>query len=181
MDNEKNINDNETANTAEEFDRTGGVYQSVNAHTIIVRQGGVQTANSDQLTIRQGGVMNARTGHLELTQSSAGLVQTDNAQMNTSSATALVARGDILMDQSNAKILVAGGEVKMDQAASMLMVSNKVSMQNSGTIFIFARQVEGDLKTVFGPKETVVFAVISGLIAGTMMMLGNLFRRKRRG
>jgi len=174
----KSNSDNATPDIVN-IERSGA--QTVNANHVTLRQGGVQSVNSDQLIIRQGGVVNARTARLEMIQAGAGMVQTDNAQLTTSTTTALIARGGVQMDQSTARVLVAGGEVSMDQGGSVLTVANNVRMKNSGTIFLFARQVEGNVKPVFGPRESMIFGAIAGLVAGTIMLLGNIFRRRRRG
>jgi hypothetical protein len=60
------------------------------------------------------------------------------------------------------------------------MVANNVNVEGaSGIVFLFARKVNGNVTTAFGPRESVLFGAVAGLVAGVMLMLGGLFRRKK--
>ena len=92
----------------------------------------------------------------------------------------MIASGDVTMDQSAARLLVAKGAVNMDQGGSVFTAANQVNMQNSGTVFLLARKIEGDVNTVFGQRESILFGAVAGAVAGTIMMLANLARRRRK-
>jgi hypothetical protein len=172
-----------TSTTAAPDDVTirGAEAKTVNATHVTLRQGGIQSSNSESLTIRQGGVMKATTDHLDMVQAGAGMVRTGTATLTASKAAVMIASGEVRMDQSSARMLVAGGPVSIDQGASVFTISNNARVQNSAVVFLIARNVEGDIKPVFGQQESILFGAIAGLVAGTLIMLGNLFRRKRRG
>jgi hypothetical protein len=85
------------------------------------------------------------------------------------------------LDQSMARVLVAAGDVKMDQSGAALLVANNVHTESgAGTVLLIARNVEGNVTTLFGRQESIIFGVAAGAVAGVILMLGNLFRRRRR-
>jgi hypothetical protein len=64
----------------------------------------------------------------------------------------------------------------------MVIVANNVrTTGTSNTLFLFARNVEGNVTTAFGQRETVIFGTVAGIVAGFILLLGGLIRgiRKR--
>jgi hypothetical protein len=154
--------------------------QSISATSATLRQVGVQNATAERLVLRQGGIVKANAETLEMLQASAALVQTGSARLTASNSGAVVAGGSVNMDQSAARVLVSGGQVDMDQAGAGLLVANNVRMENSAVVFLVSRNVEGNVTPMFGPRESILFGAVAGLIAGAMMMLGGLARRRGR-
>lgn len=183
--NQNTMTDEQTNNGGDVNAETVQIHQggarTVNASHVTLRQGGLQTATTDTLVIRQGGMMKAKTQRLEMTQSGAGLLQAQNAHLTASKTGAIIANGDVTMDQAGARILVSKGEVSMDQGGSVVTVANRVQMNNSGTVFLFAREVQGDVTTMFGRNESMLFGATAGLVVGAVIMLANMLRRARRG
>ena len=42
----------------------------------------------------------------------------------------------------------------------------EVQAENCGTAFLIAGRVKGNVKTLFGPRESLIFGVVAGAIAG---------------
>jgi hypothetical protein len=124
--------------------------------------------------------MNVKTESLDMLQGGAALIRTGQANLTASNAGVLINGGAVKMDQSAARVLVSGGEVSMDQSGSVLMIANSVRTQNSGTVFLIARNVEGDVNPSFGPRESMMFGAVAGLVIGVLMLLGGFFKRLRR-
>jgi hypothetical protein len=76
--------------------------------------------------------------------------------------------------------VVAGGELTMDQSAAVVLVGNNVKAQNSPIVFLFARNIEGNISTSFGPQESIIFGATAGLVAGAVFLLAQLFRQRRK-
>lgn len=159
-----------------------GAVRTINATNATVRQGGLQSAHTETLTVRQGGIVNARTTSLEMIQGAIGFAKTDDAKLTASNVGGMLAAGNVMLDQTMTRVLVSGGEVKMDQSAAAILIANNVNTGGgSGTVFLFARKVDGNVTTLFGPRESLVFGAVAGLVAGVLMLLGGLFRLKRTG
>jgi hypothetical protein len=84
------------------------------------------------------------------------------------------------MDQSAARVMVAGGPVTMDQSGAVVLVAQNVQAEKaSGIVFLIARNVEGNVTAAFGPRESVLFGAVTGLVGGVVIFLASLIRRKR--
>ncbi len=182
MENENVQAENETDNNQRDsVNIHRGGAQNVNADYVTIRQGGAQSVKADHLEVRQGGVMRATTEQFEVLQGGVGVVQTKSAHLTASQSGVIVAGSDVQMEQSGTRVLVAGGDVSLDQGMSVLTISPRVNMQDSAAVFLLAKNVEGNVRPMFGPRESLLFGAVAGMVAGTIIMLGNLFRRKRHG
>ena len=124
--------------------------------------GGVK-AQAEQLEMRQGGIV---------------LAQTQTAHLTASRAGVLLSEGDVAMEQAGAQVLLARGDVTMDQSGAVAMVARNVKAENSGVVFLLARDVDGTVNAAFGPRESVIFGAVAGAVAGLVMLLAKLSRRE---
>lgn len=111
----------------------------------------------------QGGIVLARTQTADLTASEAGVV---------------LSEGAVTMEQAGAQVLLARGDVTMDQSGAVAMIARNVKAENSGTVLLLARQVEGTVNAAFGPRESVIFGAVAGAVAGLVLLLARLARRR---
>ena len=164
--------------TAEVVNITRGGARSVQGTHVTLRQAGAQSVTADNLILRQGGVVQARTDHLEMLGGGVGLAQTQTASLANSQAGAVVSEGNVAMEQSGAQLLLARGDVTMDQSGAVAMFVRNIKAENSGVVFLLANQVEGTVNTAFGPRESVIFGIVAGAVAGLVMLLAKLSRRE---
>ena len=155
----------------------GTAVRNLKATNATIRQGSMQSVETDHLVVRQGGMLRAKTDNLEMMQSGAALIRTKDAQLTASNAGVIVMGGNANLDQSAARVLVAGGEVNIDQSASLVMVARTIKTNHSGTLFLIAQNVEGDVKPAFGTRDAFVFGAVAGAVLGVISLLGGLFKR----
>ncbi len=84
------------------------------------------------------------------------------------------------MDQSGAQALLAQGQVTMSQSGAVVMFARDVHADKSGVAFLIARKIEGDVSVMFGPRDSVLFGAVAGLVAGLVMLVGGQMRRRRK-
>lgn len=154
--------------------------QRIIGDNVTIKQCVIQSAEANQMEFRQGCVLSAKTNNISTSASTIGLVQTQSAELSASKSVAVVAGASINMGQSGSQILVAGGDVTMDQSGAVLMVANTVNTSQSGIVFLFAKNVTGEVHPVFGSREAYIFGVAAGVVAGAIVLLGWLARRKRK-
>jgi len=164
--------------TAETVNITQGGARNVQGINVTLRQAGAQSVTADKLVVRQGGVMKAQADHLEMLSGGIGLAQTQTASLTASQAGAVISEGNVTMEQSGAQMLLARGDVTMDQSGAVAMVARNVKAENSGVVFLLANQVEGTVNTAFGPRESAIFGIVAGAVAGLVMLLAKLSRRE---
>jgi hypothetical protein len=168
----------ESENQQGTSDVSGTSMRDVYGQNVTIRQGGMKNVKADHVTIRQGGMLKADAENIELFQGGIGLVRTQTANFTASNAGVVVAAGEVKMDQSAARVLVAGGNVTMDQSAAAVLVANNLHTPSASTVFLIAKNVEGNVVTKFGQRESILFAVVSGLVMGVVLSIASLLRKK---
>lgn len=153
---------------------------SVDGTTVTLRMAAARDVTADQLVVRQGALAKVKTENLEVTQGAVAYTQTTQASLNASRSGVVVAGNDIRVDQSSTNVMVAGGNVNIDQSATVIMVGNTIQTHNSPVFFLFAKNVEGDVKPTFGPQESIIFGAAAGMVAGVIMLIGSIFKRKKK-
>jgi len=164
---------------AETVNIVQGGARSVQGTNVTLRQAGAQSVTADKLVVRQGGVVQAKADHVEMVGGGIALAQTQTASLTASQAGAVLSEGEVRMEQSGARLLLTRGDVTMDQSGAVAMIARNVKTENSGTVFLFASQVEGTVNTAFGPRESVIFGSVAGLVMGLVVLLARLARRKQ--
>ena len=144
---------------------------------VVIRQGGVTSVQAETVSVRQGGVVQLEAESVEMLQGGAVLAQTEQANLTASQAGLLYVRGDVNMEQAGAATLIAQGRVKMDQSGAVVMAANEVSADNSGVVFLLAKQVTGQVRSLFGPRESILFGVAAGAAAGLALLIGRKLSR----
>jgi len=148
---------------------------------VVVRQGGAQSIEADHLIIRQGGAAKANATRLDVTQGFVGYMQTDAASLTAAKAGVILAKGDTHMDQSLSQLFITKGNVTVDQSAFGALVAKDVKIESSSSIFLIAKKVEGNVTTLFGPRESLLFGAITGLVGGVVLLMSKYIKRKRKG
>jgi hypothetical protein len=169
----------ETPNEPGNSDVSGESVRDVYGQNVTIRQGGMKNVKGDHITVRQGGMLKADAESIELFQGGVGLVRTQTANFTASNAGIVVAGSEVSMDQSATRILVAGGNVTMDQSAAAVLVANNLTTPSASTVFLIAKNVEGNVTTKFGQRESILFAVVSGLVMGVVLSIASLFKKRK--
>lgn len=164
--------------TAEVVNITQGGARNVQGTHVTLRQAGAQSVTAEDLVIRQGGVAKAEAEQLEMLQGGVGFAKTQTAGLTASQAGAVLSEGDVTLEQSGAQMLMARGDVTMDQSGAVAMMARNVKAENSGVVFLLANEVEGTVNAAFGPRESVIFGIVAGAVAGLVMLLAKLARRE---
>jgi len=159
-------------------DKKAGDYS---AESVTIRQGGAINVEADKVEVRQGGIVNARAKKIELTGGGLLFGQAENVRIFASRSGAVIARHDAALEQSGTVVQLTAGDVTMEQSGAVVQIANKVKMgENNATVFLFAKNIEGDVHTVFGQKESATFAVVAGIAAGLVMLVGTLLGRRKK-
>lgn len=158
--------------------RTG--VNHIEAQQVSLKQAGVNTINANTVSIDQGGVVNLNTETFSMTSGGVVFAQVQEANLTSSSAKVMVAGGSNQLKNSQALVLVSGNGSQLEQSSAAVLVTSHAKVDNaSGVIFLIAKNVEGDVKTVFGPKESVFFGITAGFTWAIVNFIFHLIRKKR--
>lgn len=166
--------------TAETVHIIQGGVQQIQAKQVIIRQGGAQSITGEDITLRQGIAAKIQGDQLHMVQGGTALSVANRANLTASGAGVVLAKNHAFLDQSSARLALAGGEITLDQSITGAVAAPTVKIENSNTVFLIARQVEGDVTTAFGPRESVFFGTVAGLVAGIVVLLGRSAKKRRR-
>lgn len=165
---------------ANEVNLLQGGINTVQARTMTVKIGGVNQVTTDEFTLKQGGIVKVQANTVDVTQGGIIYAQTQDANLETSSAQLIIAQGDARLEQSGAQLMIAQGDVEMEQSGAVVMVARKVQSQNGMTIFLLAQKIEGNLKAVFGPLESILFGAAAGIVFFLLSLLTGQMKKRGR-
>ena len=126
------------------------------------------------VTVKQGSSITTTSEQLDLFQGIVGLVRTKEAKLAASRAGIVLAGGTVAMDQSGAGIITTRGTVAMEKSGALVLCAKEVRADNSATVFLLAKKVQGPVKTLFGPKEALIVGAAVGVVAGLVLGVGKL-------
>jgi hypothetical protein len=140
------------------------------------------------VTITQSTVRNVEGGHVEMQQ--VGALSIDGERIEATQGAALMVRGEeINLNQSISGITVADNtsisfslapmalsklDTNINRSAAGIVAGRTVRADKSAALFVLARDVEGELTTLFDWKS----AAAAGAVIGGLWGLFALFRRR---
>jgi hypothetical protein len=148
---------------------------SIQAQQVDLRQSAVETLNSAHTTAHFSAVGKSTSERIEVDFGALGIVKTGEAQMKASAAGVIVAEDGVNMDMSRSHIILSRGNVVMDKSLAVVAGARKVKAENSNIVFLVAGKVEGGVKPLFGPRESLIFGAAAGLVGGILVLIGHLF------
>jgi hypothetical protein len=157
-----------------------GVHERIIGDSVVIRQGAVQSIEANDILVRQGGIVTSHANHIEINAGGSIWNQAETIHLNNSSAVAVVVKGDSSLDQSSVKVMAARGTVTMDQSAAGVLAAREITLKNSAVVFLIAKNVNGDVKPMFSPREAVLFGAMAGLVGSLVFLIGKLFGKKSR-
>lgn len=146
-------------------------------NTVEIVQGAAQNVTAKTVSVRQGAMLSAHAEQIELFQGGVGLVQANEAKMVTSQSAVVIAEGPVSMEQSGAGVIAGKGSMRMKQSGALAVISNDVTAEESGVVFLFARTVRGTIRPMFGAREAAILGVAAGALTGLVLSIGKLFRK----
>jgi hypothetical protein len=173
-------NPNQTGNPQNPSQVVSGFQKRIIGDSVLIRQGIAQSVEANTLTIRQGGVGISHAGQVDLNSGGSLWSTSEVMNLSNSSSAVLVSKGTSTIDQSAVQVLAAAGSVSMDQSAVGVMAARDVSIENSAVVFLIAKNVQGNVIPLFGPREAAVFGAVAGLVGSVLFFIAKFIGRKRK-
>lgn len=135
--------------------------REVAAERIEIRQGGAGRAEATEITVRQGGI---------------GLAQAERISLEMGAIGAAVGNA-VEVRQGLSRLTAARESVRMEQSGALAVLANRVEVgRQSGIVFLFARNVHGDVRPLFDWRAGLAFGAGAALVATATRLLP---RRRR--
>jgi hypothetical protein len=141
--------------------------RSVSGETISVTQGGVETVTATNVEVRQGGIGRAQAADIAVSQGGIGLARGERVTVELGGIGAALA-SELRMTQSAAGSIIAR-DVRIEQSAIRVLVANNVqSTKTTGVLFLVARKVEGDVRTLLDWRGAIAFGAAFGVLVSLL-------------
>ncbi len=132
--------------------------RAVDGDHVELQQVGALSIDGERINIDQGASCVIRASNINLNQCVSGITATETATIRSSLCPIVLSRKDV--------------EVK--DSATLLVAGNSVKTEGVKTLFVLAKEIDGDVKTLFDWRSALSF----GAVIGGLMGLLALLRRK---
>lgn len=150
------------------------------ARSVDIVQGGATRVQGDRVSIKQGGTVIVDARQMELFQGAVVYARGDSLKMTASQTGVALARGPAEIEQGATGALFAADKVKLDKSAAGVVAAHTVEVQDSASVFLIAKNVSGQVKTLFGTRESLLFALVAGLAGGIAFALTRMLVDSRK-
>jgi hypothetical protein len=149
--------------------------RSVSGETISVAQGGIQNVVATNVDLRQGAIGRAQATDIAVSQGGVGIARADRVSVELGGVGAAIA-GEIRITQGGASTVLAR-EVHLEQSVVRSLIANNVHAERTtGVLFLVARRVEGDVRTLLDWRGALAFGAALGVVSAVLR--GRLPRRR---
>lgn len=161
----KEFSDSETADGALEADRgklQSSAAKSINADSVVMHSSAAQTIDANAIEMHSSAAQRVAADTIRMMQSQAFCAHTET----------------LAVEQSNLGLLRATDATLADSHV-LALVSDRVQAANVSTVWLIARQVEGEVKAVFDARSAVLFGAAVGGVLGLLSLMSGVLRRSR--
>jgi hypothetical protein len=141
-----------------------GGAQTIEAGSVTLQQGGAQSVRADRVDIRQGGAGRVEGGEVSVRQGAIGVAQGERIHLEMG-AIAVAIGTNVEVHQGFARFVGARESARLEQAGAMTVIANRVDMApQSGAVFLIAREVHGDARSVFDWRASAAFGAAFAVV-----------------
>lgn len=146
------------------------------AESIEIAQAGAREVTAERIEIRQGGAGRAEATEIRVRQGGIGLAQAERIRLEMGAIGAAVG-SQVEVRQGLSRLTAARESVRLEQSGALAVLANRVEVgRQSGVVFLFARNVHGDVRPLFDWRAGAAFGAGAALVAAAARAL-----RRRRG
>jgi len=147
------------------------------AETVNLRGTMVDTVEADEVHIHQGGVNRVFAGVVEMDTGGAATIDAETVSLNES--VGLVVRADVIDANECGSGIMTALELRMTNSRAGLALAERADLQDSSTLVLIAREVNGTVETVLDTRGAILAGLVAGVAAGLVLLAGGLLARRR--
>ncbi len=135
--------------------------------------------DAEFVKVSQSSIRSVEGGHIELNQ--VGALSIDGERIEAEQSAACIIRGEKIktrqgitcisygnrssVDASLNAMVIGKEELTIKNSASIITAGNSIKAENTRTLFLLTRKVEGNIQTLFDWKSTLSLgAILTGLV-----------------
>lgn len=142
----------------------------VEAESVQIRSSNVRSIEGVNVSMEQGFALSIDGEKVQVTQGLSGLLRGKQLDLNQSAS--LVALGDeTTLKQSVSQWALARREAAISKSVVGIVGAAKVSMDKSASVLVLAREVHGQVNTLFDWRSALAFGAAVGGVLGMLSIL----------
>lgn len=146
---------------------TQGGAAEVEADSIHVSRGGIGAASAEDITVVTGGIGLAQADDIAVRMGAIGIARGEHVSTELG-AIGFAMGGDVSVTQGFTRTVLAR-DVHVRQGAVGTVVANHVTLgEQTGTLVLLARKVEGDVRTVLDWRGALAAGAALGIVVGLL-------------
>ena len=148
----------------------------IEAEMVRLHQSGVQEITADEVELHQSIALDITTAEISTHETALGLVTARDVEMTNSAAGAIRAQNVNVLGSAG---IVLGESVNLGNTYAGVVAGGDIRSERIESVFLFARNVEGEVQTVVDTRSALIAGLVGGLFAGIIVLVGRIaFRRK---
>ncbi|MFN8595706.1 MAG: hypothetical protein U0559_05940 [Anaerolineae bacterium] len=150
---------------------------AADASTVEVNSSAAKTIQADKVEMRSSGAQSIDADVVEMRASNAQTIRADTVRIQQGNAAQMQAQ-TLAAEQSNLG-LVRTTEATLADSNVFALVGDHVQAANVRSVWLVARQIEGDAKALFDPRSALALGLGLGSAIGLWSIFASLMRRSR--
>jgi hypothetical protein len=146
---------------AEEFSDSETADGTIKADRVVLHSSAAKSIDAETVAMHSSAAQRVAADTIRMVQSQAFSAHTET----------------LAVEQSNLGLLRAADATLADSNVFAL-VSDRVQAANVSTVWLIARQVEGEVKTVFNARSAMLFGAALGGVLGLFALVSGMLRRR---
>lgn len=151
--------------------------QTVEAPAVEVKSTAAQSIQADKVEMRSSTAQTIDADVVDMHSSSAQTIQADTVRMQQCNT----ARAQVQSLAAEQSVLgsVRASEATLADSSVFALIGDRVQAANVRSVWVIARQVEGDVKALIDPRGALALGVGLGSAIGLFSIIVSLMRRSR--
>lgn len=145
----------------------------IDSEFVNIKQSSVRSVEAGHVELQQVGVLTADGERIDVTQGAFGLVRGKSIHMDKS-ISGFTASNKASLNVSLTPLSISREKADINRSAVGIAAAKMMAVEDSTSIVMIAKEVKGNVTTLFDLKSAIGFGAIFGGIVGLL----SLFRRR---
>lgn len=163
---------------SEPVELSGRTIENVSGGIVRLQQSMVSQLDAEQAQLVQSGAGRVEADWVELQQSGAQVIEGGTIRMRNGGALAI--RAETIAAEQIGALAIRAGEITLSDSTAGVVIGDNVQAGNLNTFILVARQIDGQVNTVFDSRGAALLGLAVGATLGILSLIGGLLGRSRR-
>lgn len=150
--------------------------QPVNAESVNLEHGSAYVIKADRAQLNQSAASTVYAQTVDLRESAAGWAESDFVRADLSAIG--LARAETLAADQSLVLAARANTASLSNSQAGVLIGEQVEAHNARTLFLFARETNGPVQTMFDARGALLAGIAAGVAIAISLLIGGFGRRK---